>query len=94
MLFSMNGQEYKETFIIGAVADKFPYSTFIRFNILIPFSNRKNMGLNEDGDWAKFTNATFIMLNEPGSIVNIEDAVNQYTSIQNQANPAQQLRNE
>ena len=52
------------------------------------------MGLNEDGDWAKFTNATFIMLNEPGSIVNIEDAVNQYTSIQNQVNPEQQLRNE
>jgi ABC-type antimicrobial peptide transport system permease subunit len=93
MLFNMNSKEYKETFIIGAVADKFPYSTSLRFKILIPFSNRKNLGFNEDGDWVQFTNATFVMFHEPGTVANIQDAVNQYTSIQNQANPEQKIEN-
>ena len=91
ILYSINGKEYKEAYIVGAVADEFPYSTSLRFNILVPFSNRKNLGLNEDGDWANFTNATFVMLNESGSIVDISNAINEYTSIQNLANPEKKV---
>jgi ABC-type antimicrobial peptide transport system permease subunit len=91
MLFSTNGKEYKETFIIGAVADEFPYSTSLRFKILIPFTNRKNLGLNEDGDWTNFTNATFVMLHQSQSVTNIKNSVNDYTLIQNHANPEKKI---
>ena len=91
MLFSMNGREYKETYIVGAVADKAPYSASLRFDILIPFENRKNLGLDENGDWRNFTNATFVMLNEPGQVGNISDRINNYTNHQNLANPDRKI---
>lgn len=91
MLFSINGKEYKETFIIGAVADKIPYSASLRFDILIPFDNRKNLGLDENGDWKNFTNATFVMMNEPGQAGSIADRVNNYTYHQNLANPDKRI---
>ncbi len=64
MVFSMNGKEYKESYIVGAVADKTPYSASLKFDILIPFEIRKNLGLDENGDWGILL-STFVMMNEP-----------------------------
>jgi ABC-type antimicrobial peptide transport system permease subunit len=73
------------------VADKVPYSASLGFNILIPFENRKNLGLDENGDWGNFTNATFVMMNQPGQFGSISDRINNYTSHQNLANPDKQI---
>jgi ABC-type antimicrobial peptide transport system permease subunit len=91
MLFSMKGKEYKENFIIGAVAEKIPYSASLGFDILIPFENRKNLGLDENGDWKNFTNATFVMMNEPGQTGNISGRINNYTNHQNLSNPDKKI---
>ena len=91
MLFSVNGREYKESFIIGAVADKIPYSASLGFNILIPFENRKNLGLDENGDWKNFANATFVMMNEPGQSASISERVNNHIHHQNLANPDKRI---
>ncbi len=91
MLFSSNGKEYKESFIVGAVADKIPYSASLRFDILVPFENRKNLGLDENGDWKNFTNATFVMMNETEHAGSIADRINNYTHHQNLANPDKRI---
>ncbi len=91
MLFSINGKEYKESYIVGAVADKKPYSASLSFDILVPFENRKNLGLDENGDWKNFTNATFIMMNEKGQVNDISNRINNYVSHQNLANPDRKI---
>lgn len=91
LLFSMNGKEYKESFIIGAVGDDFPYSASFKFNVLIPFENRSNLGLDDNGDWVNFTNATFVMMNKAGQVDHIKSRIDQYTSHQNLANPDRKI---
>ncbi|MFC2124603.1 ABC transporter permease [Bacteroidota bacterium] len=92
MLFKANGKEFKETYIVGAVADKFPYSASIRFNILIPFDNMENLGFDDDGDWENFTEATFVMFHKPVQFNRIENSMNNYTEFQNQANPDMKIK--
>jgi len=91
MLFSKNGKEYKESYIVGAVADQIPYTASLRFDILVPFENRKNLGLDDDGDWKNFTNATFIMMNESEQVNDISNRINNYVSHQNLANPDREV---
>jgi putative ABC transport system permease protein len=40
MLFSFNGEDFKESFFVGAVVDEFDYMTTMRFDIIVPFENR------------------------------------------------------
>lgn len=91
MFFSMNGREYKETYFVGAVADDFDYMTTIRFNILIPFESRRNLGLTDDGDWVNLTNATFVLLQNPGQALQVTDQLNTYTKVQNEAAPDRKI---
>lgn len=87
ILFSANGKEYKETFIVGAVADDFDYMTTIRFNVLLPFKSRQNLGFFDDGDWKNHPNATFVTLKNAHQQPNVITQLNSYTKIQNEANP-------
>ena len=91
MLFSMNGKEYKETFFVGAVADEFDYMSTIRFNALIPFESRRNLGFTDDGDWVNLTNATFILLQNSEQVQHVTNQLNAYTKIQNEANPDRKI---
>lgn len=93
ILYSINGREYKESYIVGAVAHKFPYSASLRFNILVPFENRKNLGLDDDNDWTNFAHGTFVMLKDPGSIDPVINKLNKYVSLQNQSNPEDMVQN-
>ncbi len=86
LLFKIEGKEYKQTYIVGAVADKFPYLTSIRFNILIPFENRKELGFHEDSDWGSLTH-TFVMLQHAGQAEKVKTQINKYTAVQNEATP-------
>ena len=87
LLFSANGKEYKETYIVGAVADDFDYMTTIRFNVLLPFDSRKNLGYFDDGDWEHHPNATFVTLKRTDQTQHAIKQINAYTKIQNEANP-------
>jgi len=91
ILFSIDGKEYKETYIIGAVADDFDYMTTVRFHIVIPIENRQNFGLFDDGDWANKTNATFIELQSPDQVQSVLQQLNGYIALQNEANPDQNI---
>ncbi len=91
LLFSVNGSDYKETYIVGAVADDFDYMTTIRFQVLIPFQSRKNLGLFEDSDWINKTNATFVELQHPDQAQKVEQQLNGYTKIQHEANPDRKI---
>ena len=87
ILFSANGKEYKETFIVGAVADEFDYMTTIRFSIVLPFESRKNLGFDDDGNWKSHSDATFITLKAAGQRQHVINQINGYTKMQNEANP-------
>lgn len=91
ILFSVDGKEYKETYIIGAVADDFDYMTTIRFHIVIPFENRQNFGFFDDSDWVNKTNATFVELQHPDQVENVIQQLNGYTAVQNEVNPDQKI---
>jgi putative ABC transport system permease protein len=87
ILFSANGKEYRETYIVGAVADEFDYMTTIRFNIILPFQCRKNLGFMDDGNWKGHSDATFVTLKGADQRQHVNDQINSYTKIQNEANP-------
>lgn len=91
MLFSFNGKEYKETYLVGAVVDEFDYMTTMRFNIVIPFANRRNLGMIDDGDWINHTNATFVTLRQEDQQQRVLSQMNAYTNIQNEANPDRKI---
>ena len=91
IVFSVDGKEYKENYMVGAVADEFDYMTTIRFDILIPFSNRSNLGYFDDSDWVNKANATFIELQSPDQVEAVVEQLNGYTAIQNEANHHQQI---
>ena len=87
ILFSANGKEYIETYMVGAVADDFDYMTTIRFNILIPYENRSNLGYFDDDDWVNRVNATFVTLENASQYDKVLSQINNYTKIQNEVNP-------
>jgi putative ABC transport system permease protein len=91
LLFSVKGKEYKETYLVGAVADDFDYLTSIRFQILVPFENRRNLGLIDDEDWENYTNATFVTLRQSDHQEHVLNQLNAYTGIQNEANPDRKI---
>ncbi len=91
ILFSFNGKEYKETYLVGAVADEFDYMTTMRFNILIPFENRRNFGMLDDENWENHTHATFITLRQADQDQHVADQMIAYTKIQNEANPDRKI---
>lgn len=87
ILFSVDGKEYKETYIVGAVADEFDYMTTIRFNIVLPFETRKSLGYLDDGNWKNHSDATFVTLKSADQRQHVISQINSYTKIQNEANP-------
>lgn len=87
ILFSAEGKEYKETFIVGAVADEFDYMTTIRFSVVIPFESRKSLGYFDDSNWKSHADATFVTLKQADQKQHAINQINGYTKIQNEANP-------
>jgi putative ABC transport system permease protein len=76
----------KEEFTVGAVLDDLSDNSSIRFENLISIQAFENLKLNDVNDWNYFIDGTFIMLKPGHSISEVEQNMEKYKVIQNQAN--------
>lgn len=78
----------KKAFKVAGVAATFPKSHDIDFNFLIHFDNLKisNHAYNAD-DWGTFLSATFIQVEDPAGLHAIEQRMEKYRKLQNEAQP-------
>ena len=77
-----------ETFIVGGVAQKFPKKRSFGFNMLMAYDWIFDLGAIERGqenDWSKWTGGTVIQLQKPGDIGYIEQNMDKYKKLQNEA---------
>ena len=82
------------SFTVQGVADKFPVNAGFSFNILVPYENRIDAGMDNFNDWKDKTRATFIQLDNPQEIGTIQKQMGKYLTIQNAADadwPAEQF---
>lgn len=79
----INGEKRLE-FIVGAVFEKMPLNSSFQFDALVNYENVFDIVDYDENDWAQF-NTTFITLNNPNAISNIEKELQQYVEIQNRA---------
>ena len=78
------GEDRVATFIIGAVAEKFPETTSFRFSVLSNWQNRVDLFTEQDpNDWKSFTTATFIQLRNIDDKSTIEAGMGKYIALQN-----------
>ena len=79
------GEDRVGTYIIGAVAEKFPVSSSFSFAILSNWQNKVDLFQKEDpGNWQSFITATFIQLRNVEDKATIEAGMSKYVSLQNQ----------
>lgn len=77
-----NGKEFK----ITGVAKEFPKSRTIQFDFLINFQNLQTSEPKYDfHDWTALLNATFIQVNNASDIRIIQQGMNKYKTLQNEA---------
>jgi putative ABC transport system permease protein len=78
------GEDRVATFIIGAVAEKFPETTSFRFSVLSNWQNKIDLYTKEDpNDWKTFIGATFIQLRNNDDKATIEAGMGKYIVLQN-----------
>ena len=79
------GEDRVETFIIGAVAEKFPQTASFSFSVLANWQNKIDLFRDEDPtNWGDFIAATFIQLSNIEDKGIIEAGMNKYVALQNQ----------
>ncbi len=82
----ITGSNQSKAFKIGGVAKAFPESRSFEFEFLINYENIKTMDPGYDmHDWTKQVDATFVELDQPGNARPIEQAMEKYRQIQNEA---------
>ncbi|MEQ9303681.1 MAG: ABC transporter permease, partial [Marinoscillum sp.] len=81
------GPDKIKTYTVGAVLDKYPFNSSLRFNFLLPMGQFSDLGLVEKQDWSYFTDATFVMLKDGADPIELTKQTNQYTAIQNSFDP-------
>lgn len=75
-------------FLIAGVVERAPNNSSVHFEMLIAFENRYRMyDDNVKGNWEQFAFNTFVYLEDPSKVAEIESLLDNYLSIQNQANP-------
>lgn len=85
VIFSEN---VKKTFRVAGVAKEFPKSHDIDFDFLLNFENIKIADQAYDlSDWASFSNAALVQIDDPSLVPVIEKGMDKYLSLQNQAQP-------
>jgi len=77
--------DFKKVFKVAGVAQPFPKAHDIRFTFLINFKNLLQVepGYNEH-DWSEFLQATFIQLDDPSNIQDIQTNMDKYKNVQNE----------
>lgn len=80
----MNGNSRLE-FIVGGVFEKMPLnSSFADVDAIVNYENLFDIVSWDENDWAQF-NTTFVTVNNPSAIPQIENDLQQYVEIQNRA---------
>jgi len=79
----INGKKRIE-FIVGGVFEKMPLNSSFQFDAIVNYDNFFDIVDWEENDWAHF-NTTFITVNNPSAISQIENDLQQYVEIQNRA---------
>jgi len=88
ILKNADGADVKESFVVGAVAEKFSNKRSFDFNMLVPYSRRTSIGYEDpDNNWEKSTRATFLLADKAESLPDLEQNMQQYLKIQNEADP-------
>jgi hypothetical protein len=78
------GEDKLRTFIIGAVAERFPPIYSFDFPMLVNWENKKGLfEEDEDTDWKNFIEATFIQLENSEDIGIIDGGMHKYVELQN-----------
>ena len=79
------GEDRVASFIIGAVAEKFPSAASFSFSVLANWENKIDLFPKEDpNDWKDFITATFIQFNNVEDKAIIEAGMGKYIALQNQ----------
>ncbi|MEQ8470144.1 MAG: ABC transporter permease [Marinoscillum sp.] len=81
------GSNNIKTFTVGAVLEKYPYNSSMRFNFLLPMEQLRELQLVDKFDWSYFTDATFIMLKDGADPLALTEQADQYISTQNSFDP-------
>jgi putative ABC transport system permease protein len=79
----INGRERLE-FIVGAVFEKMPLNSSFQFDAIVNYDNLFDIVDWEETDWAQFNN-TFVVVNNPSSVPQIERDLQRYVEVQNRA---------
>ncbi|UZR96431.1 ABC transporter permease [Chondrinema litorale] len=83
MIFN-NGEN--KAFKVAGVAEAFPKTHAIHFDFLVNFENLKLSSPNYDfHDWRNFISATLIEVDNPSDILSIENTIQKYVKLQNEA---------
>ncbi|MCP4723721.1 MAG: FtsX-like permease family protein [bacterium] len=78
---------YKASYFVRGIAKNMLMSTTLNFNILLNFDNLYRSGIMAEDDWSSNISATFIMPENLDNLSSIESKINDFTGIQNNANP-------
>ncbi|HYC85321.1 MAG TPA: ABC transporter permease [Chryseosolibacter sp.] len=78
-------ETHARSYKVTGVAQKFPLSHTITFNFLINFENLRNDHAYDFQDWDAFVGATFIQVNHPADVRNLEPGMEKYKKLQNAA---------
>jgi len=75
-------------FTIAGVVEKAPQNSSVHFELLLNFENRYRMyDDNVKGNWEAMAQNTFVYLNDPTRVEEVESQLDKYISIQNEARP-------
>jgi ABC-type antimicrobial peptide transport system permease subunit len=83
-VFNDENQEFIYT--IGGVFRDLPLNSSFRIDILTHIENFHTMWSVKDTDWGRFTRVLFIQVPDPGQLASVEEELNRYIPVQNQAN--------
>ncbi|MEQ8712068.1 MAG: FtsX-like permease family protein [Cyclobacteriaceae bacterium] len=74
-----------QQYVVGAVMDKRPDNASFGYEIMLPMDNFFDLRFNDNYDWAYFTDATFIELQEGADPKALEELLASYKELQNQS---------
>lgn len=81
-----DGEEIEESFLVGAVLQKFHWKSSFTFDVLVPYETRNRLGFQPETNWKNFVTATFVLLQSPGDAPALVEHMSRYRETQNKAN--------
>lgn len=72
------------SFVVGAVAENLPVNSSFSFSILAAFDRQSELGMDMN-DWGTLTRATFLKIDNPAAVADVEKRLQTYLQRQNAA---------